>query len=108
MRCMATTSGESLEGLAPDSSCSDDAQSVEQHAYDSCMAVAIMRKNAGRDRLEVNMSLEQWYVPGCDVVRRKSAGFWLSPESGRCGCQQREGHGSGWMERVSKAEALGS
>lgn len=43
-------------------------------------------------------------VPGCDVVRRKRAGFWLSPESGRCGCQQREGHRSERIERVSKAE----
>jgi hypothetical protein len=42
----------------------------------------------------------------CDVVGRKSAGFWLSPESVRSGRQQREGHRSGKMERVSKAEAI--
>lgn len=36
-----------INGIAPDSSCSDDAQSVEQHAYDSCMAVVVKKKKAG-------------------------------------------------------------
>jgi hypothetical protein len=102
MRCMAKTG---IDGIAPDSSCSDnDAQSVEQHAYDSCMAVICDERESGMRSPRRKQRFNR-YVPGCDVVGRKSAGFWLSPESGRSGCQQREGHRSGRMEQVSKAEA---